>query len=241
MSFGLINALATFIDLMNRVFQQYLNMFVIVFIDDILIYSRSEEDNDGHFRIVLKTLKDRQLFTKFSKCGFCFNSNAFLRNIISSEGMQVDSQKIEVVTNWPSPTTPTYIRSVLGLITYYRRFVEAFSSIAVPFTRLTQKKAKFEWYEVYEKSLQDLNARLNFAPVLTLPEGTNDFVVYCNASRAGLGYVLMLNGKVIAYVSQQLKTYEKRYPTLRSRIGKNSVCIEDLTSLSLRCACRYVH
>ncbi|WMV38341.1 hypothetical protein MTR67_031726 [Solanum verrucosum] len=143
MSFGLTNALATFLDLMNKVFKQYLDLFVIVFIDDILIYSRNEKEHASHLRVVLQTLKDLQLFAKFNKCEFWLQSVAFLRHIVSSERIRVDSQKIEAVKQWPRPTSAIDIRSFLGLAGYYRRFVERFSSIASPLTRLTQKKVKF--------------------------------------------------------------------------------------------------
>ncbi|KAH0776452.1 hypothetical protein KY290_007863 [Solanum tuberosum] len=213
MSFGLTNAPAAFMDLMNIVCKPYLDMFVIVFIDDILIYSRNEEDHASHLRVVLQTLKDKELYAKFSKCEFWLESVAFLGHIVSGDGIKVDTQKIEAVPNWPRPTSPTDIRSFLGLAGYYRRFVEGFSSIASPLTRLTQKTMKFQWSEACEKSFQELKKRLITAPVLTLPEGTQGFVVYYDASRVGLGFVLMQNGKVIAYASRQLKVHEKNYPT----------------------------
>ncbi|KAH0706733.1 hypothetical protein KY289_011809 [Solanum tuberosum] len=213
MSFGLTNAPAAFMDLMNKVFNPYLDMFVIVFIDDILIYSRNKEDYASHLKIVLQTLKDRELYAKFSKCEFWLEFVAFVGHIVSGEGIKVDTQKIEAVQNWPRPTCPTDIMSFLGLAGYYRRFVEGFSSISSPLTKLTQKIVKFQWSEACEKNFQKLKKRLTIAPVLTLPEGTQGFVVYCDASRVGLGCVLMQNGKVIAYASRKLKVYEKNYPT----------------------------
>ena len=151
MSFGLTNAPASFMDLMNRVFRPYLDMFVIVFIDDILVYSRSEDEHSDHLRTVLQTLRDHKLFAKFSKCEFWLRSVAFLGHIISFEGIRVDPQKTEAVRNWPRPISPTDIRSFLGLAGYYRHFVEGLSSIASPMTRLTQKKVKFLWSESGEK------------------------------------------------------------------------------------------
>ncbi|XP_019258898.1 PREDICTED: uncharacterized protein LOC109237094 [Nicotiana attenuata] len=182
MSFGLTNAPAAFMDLMNRVIKPYLDLFVIVFIDDILIYSRSETDHAEHLRIVLQTLQDHRLYAKFSKCEFWLKSVAFLGHVISGEGVKVDSQKIEAVKNWPRPTSVSDIRSFLGLAGYYRRFVEGFSSISSPLTRLTQKKVKFQWSDACEKSFEELKKKLTSAPVLTLPEGTEGFVVYCDAS-----------------------------------------------------------
>ncbi|KAH0715068.1 hypothetical protein KY284_007973 [Solanum tuberosum] len=153
-SFGLTNAPTSFMDLMNRVFKPYLAMFVLVFINDILIYSRNEEDHASHLIIVLQTLKDKELYDKFSKCEFWLEFVAFLGHIVSREGIRVDTQKIEELKKW-----------------------------------------------------------LTTASVLTLPEGTQGFVVYCDASRVGLGCVLMQNDKVIAYASRQLKVHEKNYPT----------------------------
>ncbi|WMV24360.1 hypothetical protein MTR67_017745 [Solanum verrucosum] len=138
---------------------------------------------------------------------------SFLGHIVSSEGIQVDSQKIEAEKQWPRPTSPTYIRSFLGLAGYYRRFVEGFSSIASPLTNLTQKKVKFQWLDDCEKSFLELKTRLTKTPILTLLEGSGCYVIYCDTSRVGLGCVLMQRGKVIAYASTQLKVYEKNYLT----------------------------
>ena len=171
MLFGLTNAPATFMYLMNRVFKQYLDLFIIVFIDDILIYSRSEEEHASHLRVVLQTLKDRQLFVKFSKCEFWLQSVAFLGHIVSSEGIRVDLQKREALKQWPRTTSATDIRSFLGQTGYYRRFVEGFSSIASPLTRLTQKMVKFQWSDDCEKSFAELKTMLTSTLVLTLLEG----------------------------------------------------------------------
>lgn len=144
---------------------------------------------------------------------FWLASMAFLGHVISRDGIRVDSQKIEAVKNWPRPTSLTDIRSFLGLAGYYRRFVEGFSSILSPLTKLTQKKVKFQWSDACEKGFQEFKTRLTSALVLSLPEGTDGFVIYCDASRVGLGSVLMQKGKVIAYASRQLKVHEKNYPT----------------------------
>ncbi|WMV30481.1 hypothetical protein MTR67_023866 [Solanum verrucosum] len=169
--------------------------------------------NASHLKILLQTLRDKELYAKFSKCEFWHESVAFLGHVVFGDGIRVDTQKIEAVHNWPRLTSPTDIRSFLGLAGYYRRFIEEFSSISSPLTKLTQKTVKFQWSEACEKSLQELKTRLTIAPVLNLPVGTQGIVVYCDASRVGLGCVLMQNGKIIAYASRQLKVHEKNYPT----------------------------
>ena len=213
MSFGLTNAPTAFMDLMNRVFKPFLDRFVIVFIDDILVYSRSEEEHVEHLRIVLQTLREHQLYAKFSKCEFWLDSVAFLGHVVSREGIQVDPKKIEVMMDWQRPTTVTEVRSFLGLAGYYRRFVQDFSRIVAPLTRLTQKNVRFQWTEACEASFQKLKDCLTSAPVLALPSGSRGYTVYCDSSRVGLGCVLMQHGKVIAYASRQLKRHEQNYPT----------------------------
>ena len=144
MSFGLTNAPAVFMDLMNRVFKKYLDKFVIVFIDDILIYSKTEAEHAEHLRIALEILRKEKLYAKFSKCEFWKKEVQFLGHVISIDGIRVDPAKIESVLNWERPRTPTKVRSFLGLAGYYRRFVKDFSKIAVPLTKLTRKNEKFE-------------------------------------------------------------------------------------------------
>ena len=213
MPFGLTNALAVFMDLMNRIFQPYLDQFVIVFIDDILIYSGSKEDHKEHLRVVSQILRENLLYAKFSKCQFWLDSVAFLGHVISAEGVYVDPQKIEAIVNWKPPTNVTEIRSFLGLAGYYQKFVEGFSKLAAPLTKLTRKEEKFVWSEACQQSFDELKRKLTSAPVLTLPSGQDGYTVYCDASRQGLGCVLMQHENVIAYASRQLKKHEQNYPT----------------------------
>ncbi|GJT56263.1 putative reverse transcriptase domain-containing protein [Tanacetum coccineum] len=145
MPFGLTNAPTVFIDLMNRVCKPYLDKFVIVFIDDILIYSRNEEEHANHLRIILELLRKEKLYAKFSKCDFWIRMVQFLGHLIDSQGLHVDPAKIEAVKNWASPTTPTKVHQFLGLAGYYRRFIQGFSKIAKPLTKLTQKNKKYIW------------------------------------------------------------------------------------------------
>ncbi|GJW55213.1 putative reverse transcriptase domain-containing protein [Tanacetum coccineum] len=219
MPFGLTNAPAVFMDLMNRVCKPYLDKFVIVFIDDILIYSKSKQEHEEHLKIILELLKKEELYAKFSKCEFWIPKVQFLGHVIDNKGIHVDPAKIESVKDWASPKTPTEIRQFLGLAGYYRRFIEGFSKIAKPMTKLTQKKVKFEWGDKQEAAFQLLKQKLCSAPILALPEGSEDFIAYCDASKKGLGAVLMQREKVISYASRQLKIHEKNYTTHDLELG----------------------
>ncbi|GJY85059.1 putative reverse transcriptase domain-containing protein [Tanacetum coccineum] len=201
MPFGLTNAPAVFMDLMNRVCKPYLDKFVIVFIDDILIYSKDKKEHEEHLKAILELLKKEKLYAKFSKCEFWIPKVQFLGHVIDSRGIHVDPAKIESIKDWASPKTPTEIRQFLGLAGYYRRFIEGFLKIAKSMTKLTQKGVKFDWGEKEENAFQLIKQKLCSTPILALPEGSKDFVVYCDASHKGLGAVLMQREKVIAYAS----------------------------------------
>ncbi|GJU49283.1 putative reverse transcriptase domain-containing protein [Tanacetum coccineum] len=219
MPFGLTNAPAVFIDLMNRVCKPYLDKFVIVFIDDILIYSKNKKEHEEYLKQILELLKKEELYAKFSKCEFWIPKVQFLGHVIDSKGIHVDPAKIESIKDWTSPKSPTEIRQFLGLAGYYRRFIEGFSKIAKPMTKLTQKKVKFEWGDKQEAAFQLLKQKLCSAPILALPEGSEDFIAYCDASKKGLGAVLMQREKVISYASRQLKIHEKNYTTHDLELG----------------------
>ncbi|GKE15394.1 putative reverse transcriptase domain-containing protein [Tanacetum coccineum] len=219
MPFGLTNAPAVFMDLMNRVCKPYLDKFVIVFIDDILIYSKDEKEHEEHLKAILELLKKEQLYAKFSKCEFWIPKVQFLGHVINSRGIHVDPAKIESIKDWASPRPPTEICQFLRLAGYYRRFIEGFSKIAKSMTKLTQKGIKFDWGEKEENAFQLIKQKLCSAPILALPEGSEDFVVYCDASHKGLGPVLMQREKVIAYASRQLKVHEKNYTTHDLELG----------------------
>ncbi|GKC20939.1 putative reverse transcriptase domain-containing protein [Tanacetum coccineum] len=207
-------------DLMNRVCKPYLDKFVIVFIDDILIYSKNKKEHKEHLKQILELLKKEELYAKFSKCEFWIPKVQFLGHVIDSEGIHVDPAKIESIKDWTSPKSPTEIRQFLGLAGYYRRFIEGFSKIAKPMTKLTQKKVKFEWGDKQEAAFQLLKQKLCSAPILALPEGSEDFIAYCDASKKGLGAVLMQREKVISYASRQLKIITRRnYTTHDLELG----------------------
>nr|ABA97145.1 retrotransposon protein, putative, Ty3-gypsy subclass [Oryza sativa Japonica Group] len=213
MSFGLTNAPAFFMNLMNKVFMEFLDKFVVVFIDDILIYSKSKEEHEQHLRLVLEKLKEHQLYAKFSKCDFWLKEVQFLGHIVNAQGVAVDPANVESVTKWTPPKTVTQVRSFLGLAGYYRRFIENFSKIAKPMTQLLKKEEKFIWSAECNRNFEELKRQLVSAPVLILPDQTKDFQVYCDASRQGLGCVLMQDGKVVSYASRQLRPHEGNYPT----------------------------
>ena len=213
MPFRLTNAPATFMGLMNRVFQPYLDQFVVVFVDDILIYSQLEVEHEDQLRIVLQLLRDHQLYAKFSKCEFCLAEVGFLGHVASASGLSVDPRKNEAVMSWERPKSVFEIRSFLGLAGYYRRFIEDFSRLAMHMTRLTRKEVKFVWDDSCEQAFQELKRRLTSAPILIVLERGQRYTVYCDASKDGLGCVLMQSGKVVAYGSRQLKNHEQNYPT----------------------------
>ncbi|KAI3821589.1 hypothetical protein L1987_09158 [Smallanthus sonchifolius] len=216
MPFELTNAPAVFMDLMNSVCKPYLDQFVIVFIDDILIYSKNKEE---HLCLILELLKKEQLYAKFSKCEFCIREVQLLGHVVNEKGIHVDPSKIEAIKNWAAPTTPTEVRQFLGLAGYYRRFIEGFLKIAQPLTALNQKGKAYNWGDNQESAFQHLKQKLCSAPILALLEGTDGFVVYCDASIQGLGCVLMQREKVIAYASRQLKIHEKNYTTHDLELG----------------------
>ncbi|GKA89372.1 putative reverse transcriptase domain-containing protein [Tanacetum coccineum] len=203
----------------DDLFDQLQDKFVIVFIDDILIYSKTKEDHEVHLRLVLELLRKEKLYAKFSKCEFWLQEVHFLGHVVNQSGIHVDPGKIEAVKNWKAPTTSSEIRSFLGLAGYYRRFIANFSKIAKPLTSLTQKNQKYVWGVEQEEAFQTLKNNLCDAPILSLPDGVEDFVVYCDASNQGLGCVLMQRNKVIAYASRQLKIHEKNYTTHDLELG----------------------
>ncbi|GJT58786.1 putative reverse transcriptase domain-containing protein [Tanacetum coccineum] len=178
-----------------------------------------KKEHEEHLKAILELLKKEELYAKFSKCEFWIPKVQFLGHVIDRKGIHVDPAKIESIKDWASPETLTEIRQFLGLAGYYRRFIEGFLKIAKPMTKLTQKKVAFEWGDKQEAAFQTLKNKLCSAPILALPQGAENFIVYCDASHKGLGAVLMQNEKVIAYASRQLKIHEKIYTTHDLELG----------------------
>ncbi|KAK2450171.1 hypothetical protein QL285_009303 [Trifolium repens] len=211
--FGVTNAPAIFMAYINRIFHSFLDKFVVVFIDDILVYSKNEEEHVEHLRLVLQVLRESKLYANPSKCEFWLEEVNFLGHVISREGIAVDPAKIDTVLSWKQPQTVTDVRSFVGLAGYYRRFIEGFAKIVAPMTQLTRKDQPFAWTEKCESSFQLLKERLTTSPVLVLPQSDEPYEVYCDASHQGLGCVLMQHKRAVAYASRQLKVHEKNYPT----------------------------
>ena len=213
MPFGLTNAPAAFMDLMNRIYRPYLDQFLVVFVDDILIYSNGRAEHERYLQLALQVLRENQLYAKLEKCDFWLQEVQFLGHMVSKEGISVDPAKVEVVMRWERPKSVFEIRSFLGLAGYYRRFIKNFSRIACPMTRLTRKGVSFDWNDKCEESFQELKKRLTTTSVLITPVSGEKYTVFCDASRVGLGCVLMQKGRVVAYASRQLKKHEENYPT----------------------------
>ena len=184
-----------------------------MFIDDILVHLKDWEDHDTHLRVVLETLRKEQLYAKLIKCEFWLREVSFLGHIVSEEGIRVYPKKMEVIIEWKPPRNVTKVRSFLGLVGYYKRFVKGFSMTATPITRLLQKNVKFEWSEKRQASFENLKAFLTEAPFLAQPTYNKEYLIFSDASLNGLGCVLMQEGKVVACASRQLKPHEKNYPT----------------------------
>ena len=185
----------------------------MVFMDDILIYSQSKWEIEDHLRIVLQLLRDHQLYAKFSKCEFWITEVRFLGHVVSASGVSVDSKKVEAMMSWERWKSIFEIHSFLGLAGYYRRFIEDFFRLAALMTRLTRKEVKFDWDDRCEEAFKELKKRLTTAPILIVPDRGQGYIVHCDASRAGLGCVLMQSGRVVAYGSRQLNNHEQNYPT----------------------------
>src|SRR3954469_13652796 len=213
MSFGLTNAPATFSRLMNYIFMEYLDKFVVVYLDDILIYSKNDEEHAEHLRLILTKLREHKLYVKYSKCEFWLPEVTYLGHVISKDGIAVTPERIQAIIDWTPPKTVKQVRSFLGLASYCRRFFENFSKIAKPLTKLLKKDKKFLWTPKCEESFQELKRRLTSAPVLAPPDTRRDFDIYCDASRQGLGCILMQYRHVVAYASRQLRPHQENYPT----------------------------
>ena len=213
MPFGLSNAPSTFMRLMNHVLRAFLGRFVVVYFDDILVYSKTLDEHVTHLKHVLDVLRQEKLYANFDKCTFYMDRMVFLGFVVSADGIEVDIEKVKAIQDWPTPTTVTEVRSFHGLASFYRRFVKDFSSIAAPLTEVVKKTVGFHWGEDQERAFQDLKAKLCSAPVLALPDFEKAFEIECDASGLGIEAVLMQEKRPIAHFSEKLNGAALRYPT----------------------------
>ena len=202
MPFGLSNAPSTFMRLMNEVLKPFIGRFVVVYFDDILVYSRSEEEHVEHLRQVFVVLREQKLYAKFEKCEFFADRIIFLGYVISKEGIMVDESKVEAIKSWPEPTSITEVRSFHGLASFYRRFVPNFSSIMAPITECI-KKGQFVWTDAAREAFGVIKKKLCEAPILALPDFDKVFEVECDASGVGIGAVLTQAKRPLAYFSEK--------------------------------------
>ena len=213
LSFGLTNAPATFQRLMNDVFRPYLDRFVLVYLDDILVYSKSMEEHKKHLDQVLALLREHKLYAKPSKCKFYQEQVEYLGHLIGKNGISVDPKKVAAVQDWPVPQDVGQLRSFLGLTNYFRRFLEGYSTLVAPLTRLTRKDVSWEWLPACQTAFDSVKRLLVNAPVLRLPDFTKPFTVVTDASIVGLGAVLLQDEHPVAFESRKLSPAEVRYTT----------------------------
>lgn len=210
MPFGLSNAPSTFMRLMNQVLCPFIDKFVVVYFDDILIFSKSQEEHVNHLHEVFKALIKEKLIVNLKRCAFMTDSVLFLGHIISKEGVKVDNEKIKAIVDRPTPKSITEVRSFHGLAAFYRRFIKNFSTLIAPVTDCMKGKY-FEWTKWANESFNLIKRKLTEAPVLVLPNFNDVFEVECDASHIGIGAVLSQNGHPISFFSEKLNDAKRRY------------------------------
>ncbi|KAH9686118.1 Endonuclease [Citrus sinensis] len=213
MPFGLSNAPSTFMRLMNHVLRAFIGKFVVVYFDDILIYSKGLDEHIEHLQSVLTVLRKEKLYANLKKCSFCTNQIVFLGYVVSAKGIDVDEEKVKAIKEWPTPKSVSEVRSFHGLASFYRRFVKDFSTLAAPLTEIVKKHVGFKWGSEQEKAFNLIKEKLVSAPLLALPDFTKTFEIECDASGIGIGAVLMQEGRPIAYFSEKLGGAALNYPT----------------------------
>ena len=211
MPFGLTNAPATFCTLMNKVLQPFLDKFVVVYLDDIVVYSQGLAEHLEHLRQVFQALLDNELYVKREKCRFAVEEVDFLGHVIGKGRVRMDKAKVRAIAEWEPPTRIPELRSFLGLANYYRRFVKGYSDIATPLTDLLKKGRAWEWDVKCQEAFENLKAALIEEPVLALPDFAKPFEVHSDASDYAIGGVLMQDGHPIAFESRKLNDAERRY------------------------------
>ena len=213
MPFGLTNAPSTFMRLMNHALRAFIGKFVVVYFDDILVYSKSLDEHVEHLHCVIDVLRKEKLYANLKKCSFCLDKVVFLGYVVSANGIAVDEEKVKAIKEWPTPKSITEVRSFHGLASFYRRFVKDFSTLAAPLTEIVKKSVGFKWEGEQERAFNEIKERLCYAPLLALPDFSKTFEIECDASGIGIGAVLMQEKKPIAYFSEKLNGAALNYPT----------------------------
>jgi hypothetical protein len=212
MPFGSSNTPITFMRLMNQVLRPFIGSFVVVYFDDILIYSKSKKEHLEHVTLVLQVLQDNRLYINMKKCTFSINKLLFLEFIVGEEGNQVDEEKVRAIRDWPAPTSVTEVHSFHGLATFYRRFIKDFSTITAPITECL-KKGKFKLGSKKDQSFALIKKKLCTTPVLNLPDFEKVFQVECDDSGIGIGAVFSQEKKSIAFISEKLSEARQKWST----------------------------
>uniref|UniRef100_A0A2N9EMT7 Reverse transcriptase n=1 Tax=Fagus sylvatica TaxID=28930 RepID=A0A2N9EMT7_FAGSY len=213
MPFGLTNAPSTFMRLMNHALRAFLGIFVVVYFDDILVYSKSLGEHIDHLHCVLTVLRKEKLYANLKKCSFCLDKVVFLGFVVGAKGIAVDEEKVKAIKEWPTPKSITEVRSFHGLASFYRRFVKDFSTLAAPLTEIVKKSVGFKWGSEQDRAFIEIKERLCGAPLLALPDFSKTFEIECDASGIGIGAVLMQEKRPIAYFSEKLNGAALNYPT----------------------------
>ncbi|KAK9148304.1 hypothetical protein Scep_007061 [Stephania cephalantha] len=231
MPFGLTNAPATFCNLMNDVLKEFIDRFVVVYLDDIVIYSQNLQDHVDHLRKVLTTLRANHLYVKKEKCEFAAQTISFLSHVVGQGQLQMDPEKVRAIMEWPNPTKVTELRSFLGLANYYRRFVEGYSRRVAPLTDLLKKDRAWAWTDRCDQAMAELRQVIASEPVLGLPNFDLPFEVHTDASDRALGAVLVQEGHPIAFESRKLKDAEQRYPAHEKEMLASDPCSPTMEAL----------
>ncbi len=214
MPFGLTNAPATFCTLMNDIFREWLDDFVVVYIDDILIYSGSLEEHAEHLRKAFQRLRENKLYAKLEKCKFGVTEVDFLGHRIIEEGLKMDDHKVKAILDWEPPKLVPALKSFLGLASYYHKFIKNFVKMATPLTNLLKKSARtYEWDGTCDEAFETLKGILVKAPVLKLPDFDKDFEIHFDASDFAIGRILVQKGRPMPFESKKLSEMERRWPT----------------------------
>ncbi|CAI7887071.1 unnamed protein product [Closterium sp. NIES-53] len=214
--FGLTNAPATFTGMMQSIFSDFIDKFLVVFIDDLLVYSRTREEHLKHLELVLARLSEHRFYAKRSKCEFAKTKLSFLGHVISHGKLEVDNSKVAVLKEWKQPSTVKEVQAFLGLANYYRRFVKGFAAVAAPLTNLLRKDSSFSWGPLQQQAFEQLKTSLTSPPALAVPNPELPYFVWCDASDVALGAILCQKQEAglqpIAFESRKLTAAERTYP-----------------------------